>query len=488
MESSIVTFVLSTAIILFFLRRYLKSMSRASGAPAKLSSPEAMTPCPRCGNHVKTTATFCDRCGVPLELFKIKTAQQVSSGEAAVSDTGRVHPFIEAPLCVGCGSCVSACPEQGALAVISGKAILADADKCLGHGDCVQACPTGAITLVRGANSRLVEVPNINHHFETNVAGLFIIGELGGVPLIKNAINEGKLVIDTIHQQLSQCSGNGNGNGHGHDHINGNTSLYDVIIIGAGPAGLSAALSAHKHGLKYLALERGEIASTIRNYPRHKFLMEEPVEMPLYGSLWVADSTKEALLDVWENIIHNTGVNIRTNEKVESIRRESAGFVVSTMDAHYRGKKVVVAIGKHGTPRRLGVPGEELPKVTHRLMEAEQYAGKNMLVVGGGDSAVEAALALSRQSGNRVVLSYRKPQFNRLKQRNLEKIEAAMKDGSVKAMFNSEVVEILPNAVLLRIDGKTTSVANDFVVVSIGGEPPKEFLQKIGVEIIAKRI
>ncbi len=202
----------------------------------------------------------------------------------------------------------------------------------------------------------------------------------------------------------------------------------------------------------------------------------------------MADSTKEALLDVWENIIHNTGVQIRTNEKVESLRREASHFTVSTAIANYHGKKVVLAIGKHGTPRRIGVPGEDLPKVTHRLMEAEQYSNKKILVVGGGDSAVEAALALSRQPGNRVMLSYRKEKFSRLKPRNQEKIDTAVKNGAVKVLLNSEVIEILPNAVLLKVNEQTASMENDFVVVCIGGEPPKDFLQKIGVEMVSKRM
>jgi len=263
---------------------------------------------------------------------------------------------------------------------------------------------------------------------------------------------------------------------------------YDVVIVGAGPAGLSASLAALQQGLRYLTLEQGEVASTIRNYPRHKFLMAEPVEMPLYGSLYVGDGTKESLVSVWETILANTGVQVQTRERVESVQRQGPVFNVTTSKGAYRTKNIVLALGKRGSPRRLNVPGEDLGKVTYRLIEADTYENKDILVVGGGDSAVEAALALSKASRNRVTLSYRGTSFGRARERNRKMLHDAEQQGKVRILHGSNLAAVAPRHVRLAVEGGEIEIANDYVFILIGGESPEAFLRKIGIEIVEKII
>jgi len=420
-----------------------------------------------------------------------RAAVQSPSNGAAAAESGKPRPVINATLCIGCGSCVDACPETGTLALVSGKAILSHPERCVGHAKCVQVCPTSALSLAFGNTLQTLRAPLVKETFETNIAGVYIAGELSGMGLIKTAINEGRMTIDSIKRQL-EASGE-----WAPPAVNPDRNVissaeaapdapYDVTIIGAGPAGLSASLAAQQNGLRYLTLEQGQVAATIRNYPRHKFLMAEPVEMPLYGSLYVGDGTKESLLTVWETILANTGVRIQTNEGVDSIVREGPVFRVHTVKGAYQTKNVVLALGKRGTPRRLGIPGEELSKVTYRLIEADSYEGKDILVVGGGDSAIEAALALSKASRNRVTLSYRGSLFNRARERNRRMIDEAEQQGRVNIIRESHLTRILPHCVQLVSGNKAFELPNQFVFVLIGGESPEGFLRKIGIEIVEK--
>ena len=474
---TLISFLIAFAVTFYFVRRYLKNLVAAKKAAGEGDGPAPVVraaPCPRCGKPVPEGSAFCGVCGAPLALWNVHRAEvQEANGNGR---QGKPRPVINASLCIGCGSCVDACPETGTLALAGGKAILAHPERCVGHAKCVEVCPTSALSLAFGNVLQTLKAPRLNENFETNVPGLFIVGELGGMGLIKTAINEGKLVIEHLRRRLQSPA-----------EPAGETP-FDVIIAGAGPAGLSASLAAHQAGLRYVTLEQGEVASTIRNYPRHKFLMAEPVEMPLYGSLYIGDTTKEGLLSVWETIIANTGVEVRTNERVESIRRNESHFVVETGKASYAGRFVVLALGKRGTPRRLGAPGEDSSKVAYRLIEAESYSGRNLLVVGGGDSAVEAALAVSKAARNRVTLSYRGAEFNRCRERNRHLLEQAESSAQLRVLRNSQVREILPEAVHLGVDRASVEVPNDYVFVLIGGQSPEEFLRKTGVEIVEKVI
>lgn len=479
---TLIAFIIAAAITMYFVRGYLKKLTAKQAAPRAAASARAVPvvthPCPRCGKPIAKNAAFCSFCGAALAMWTIHRAGvAVPSG----GPKGKPKPVINASLCVGCGGCIEACPESGALEMLSGKAVLVHPELCTGHAKCAEACPTNGITYAYDGVLQTIKVPLIKEDFETNIPGLFIVGELGGMGLIKTAINEGKLVMDYVQRRLEQQKGS-----VGFQQAPGDA--FDVAIIGAGPAGLSASLSAQQHELRYLTLEQGETAATIRNYPRHKFLMAEPIDIPLYGSLYVADGTKESLLAVWDTIIQNTGVQIRTNERLERVQRNGAGFHVESARGKYYARYVVLALGRRGNARKLGAPGEELCKVSYRLIEAETYEGKDILVVGGGDSAVEAAVALGRGGRNRVTLSYRGDSFQRVRERNRAHLETAESEGHLQVLRKSQVKEIRENSVLLDVEGGAAEIANDYVFVLIGGESPEEFLRRTGVEIVEKSL
>ena len=294
------------------------------------------------------------------------------------------------------------------------------------------------------------------------------MGELGGLALIKNAVNQGRDCIDTI---VSRNRANASAAG-----------VHDVLIVGAGPAGISASLRAIEHKLNYITLEQDEVGGTVAKYPRQKLVMTSPVEFPMYGKFKKTELSKEHLLAFWDMVLNRSDFNVRTGERVQDIRREQDGtFTVATVNNQYRARAVVLALGRTGTPRKLGVKGEELPKVMYRLIEADHYVNKRILVVGGGDSAVEAAMGLAHQSGNQVTLSYRQERFSRIKERNAKRIEDCMRSGKVKVLFNSAPVEFRADSVVLEVDGETCELPNDFVWIFAGGTPPYDFLKKIGV-------
>jgi thioredoxin reductase (NADPH) len=470
-----IAFVIASAVTLFFVRGYLKKLTaNKNTAPAKTtnagSTVAVQQPCPRCSKDIPKDSSFCAHCGAALEMWKVHRAQVQAPGGAK----GKPKPVINASLCVGCGSCVEVCPEQGTLELLSHKAILAHPDRCTGHARCKDVCPTQAIALTYDGNLQTIRVPQVNERFETNVPGLHIVGELGGMGLIKTAINEGKLVMDHLRKKMAE------------QPQQLAPDQFDVAIIGAGPAGLSASLTAQQHGIRYLTLEQGEIASTIRQYPRQKFLMAEPLEIPLYGSLYVGDGTKEALLEVWESIIKNTGVLIRTNEGLQSVQRNGNGFYVISSKQQYYARFVVLAIGRRGVPRKLNVPGEQLSKVSYRLIEADSYEAKRVVVVGGGDSAIEAALALSRANRNKVTLCHRGADFSRARERNREFLTTAQKEGRIEILLNANIAEITATSVTVNATAGARMIPNDFVFVLIGGESPEEMLQRMGVQIVEK--
>ena len=383
------------------------------------------------------------------------------------------HPHIDTQYCIGCSTCTSVCPEGDVLAMLGGQAVIVNGYKCVGHSLCAESCPVGAITMVMASPSMGADLPHLTPEFETSVSNLFIVGELGGLALIKNAINQGRDCADTIALRIA-----GLRNGKP------NSGVLDTLIVGAGPAGISASLRAIERRLNYLTVDSGEIGGTVSKYPRQKLILTSPVELPIYGKFKKMELSKEDLLAIWSEVLRKVDFKFSKGEKVEDIKKGADGvFTVTTSKAQHRAHSVILALGKGGIPRKLGVKGEELPKVMYRLIEADHYVNKKILVIGGGDSAVEAAMGLAHQPGNQVTLSYRGEGFTRLKDRNEKRIQESMQKGKVNVIFNSKSVEFKTSSVILDVQGTTQEIPNDFVWVFAGGEAPTAFLKKIGVRV-----
>jgi thioredoxin reductase/ferredoxin len=402
------------------------------------------------------------------ELTKAKIAAAKKFG---LYEPVSLHPVIDLDKCRGSGACVEACPEEDILGMIDGQVHVINASRCVGHGACFHACPFDAITLCIGTEKRGVELPHISQEFESNIPGLFIAGELGGMGLIKNAVEQGKQAVNYLSAKLKSLP----------------KAEYDVIIVGAGPAGIAASLTAAKNKMKYLTLEQDSLGGTVYNFPRAKIVMTAPMDLPLHGKVKLRETSKNDLLNLWQTVLSENKIKINENEKVESINKLSENyFVLKSNKATYTSKGIVLAIGRRGTPRKLNVPGENKEKVAYRLIESELIKNQKILVVGGGDSAIEAALLLSEK--NEVTLSYRNENFSRLKPKNLEYINEAVLLAKVKVIYNSNVKEILDDRVILTINGKENdlTIKNDLVYVFAGGVLPTAFLQQIGVQITKK--
>ena len=393
--------------------------------------------------------------------------------ESGLGEPVSLHPVIDLQRCVGCGACVKACPEQPehhVLGLIAGKAHLVSPSDCIGHGACRTACPVGAITLVFGSETRGVDIPVLTPEFETNVPGIFIAGELGGMGLIRNALSQGRQAVEALAKRRRSRS----------------PGELDLVIVGAGPAGFSASLTAMSLGLRYVTLEQESLGGCVFQYPRGKLVMTEPAVLPIGGKVRFTQTSKEALLGFWQEIERKTGVVIRYRERVEAVACQAGGFLVRTPRAEYRASSVLLAIGRRGTPRKLGVPGEELPKVVYRLIDPEQYVGQRVLVVGGGDSALEAAASIAEQPDTRVALSYRGDAFARARQKNRERVERARQSGKLHVVLGSNIKQIERDAVTLEQKGRQITIPNEAVIVSAGGILPTEFLRTVGVQFETK--
>ena len=413
-----------------------------------------------------------------LKKRDAKAKEAAEKGKLFSEGPKAQHPHIDNNYCIGCGTCTSVCPEGDVLAMIGGKAVIVNGHKCIGHGLCADVCPVGAITMVMASPSMAADMPYLTPEYETSVKNMFIIGELGGLALIKNAVNQGRDCVDTITARFK-----------GNPSSRPIQGVFDVLIVGAGPAGISASLRAIENKLNYITIERDEIGGTVAKYPRQKLVMTSPVEFPMYGPFKKLQLSKENLLAFWDMVLNRSDFNVSTGEKVDDIQKGEDGvFTVITGTNHYRAKAIILALGKAGEPRKLGVKGEDLPKVMYRLIEADHYINKKILVIGGGDSAVEAAMGLASQQGNKVTLSYRSERFSRIKERNAKRIEDCTKSGKIQVLFNSNPVEFKEQSVILEVQGTQQEIPNDFVWIFAGGTPPTAFLKKVGIGFGSKDV
>lgn len=387
---------------------------------------------------------------------------------AGLAEPMSLHPVVDPVRCIGSGTCAKACPEQ-ALGVVGGKAVLVNGAACIGHGACAAACPVDAIRLVFGTERRGVDIPQVSPQFETNVPGIFIAGELGGMGLIRKAAEQARQAIDAIRRRP-----------RGHWPL-------DVVIVGCGPAGLSAGLAAMEHGLNFRLIEQeASLGGAVFHYPRQKVAMTAPVTLALVGKVRFTEVAKERLLAFWQDIVERTGLPIAFQERFLGASAEGDGFVVRTSQGEFRCRSLLLALGRRGTPRRLGVPGEEHPHVVYRLLDPAQYQGQAVVVVGGGDSAVEAAVAVAGEPGTTVVLSYRGDAFARVKPRNRDRLAQLREQGRIEVLLGTEVQRIEPGRIWLRAGDRTLERPGDAVIVCVGGELPTPLLQSIGVAFETK--
>ncbi len=405
---------------------------------------------------------------------RASTAVFDDSREAGLLDAPSLHPIINTGTCIGCGSCVAACPEMPGhqvLGMMRRKAVLLSPTDCIGHGACRAACPVDAITLVFGSEQRGVDIPNVKPNFESNVPGIFIAGELGGMGLIRNAIEQGRQAMEAI---ATKVAGKKVGNAR------------DVVIVGAGPSGIAASLSAKERKLDFVTIEQDSLGGTVASFPRRKLVMTAPATLPLVGKVKFTETTKEALLEFWQKVERSTNLKINYGERLEKVERKGDVFEVRTTKGRYLARAVLLAIGRRGTPRKLGVPGEELPKVTYRLSDPAQYRGMHVLIVGGGDSALESAVTISEQPDTTVTLSYRSASFNRAKRKNRQRLEDAAATGRLTILMESSVTRIDATDVELEQRGAKVSLPNDAIIVNAGGILPTPFLKELGIEVETK--
>lgn len=481
---------------------------------------------------------------------KARTFVQVQSLSAALDPDGPPypHPVINTATCIGCHACVDACPHD-VLAIVNGKATPVAIEQCMEDTSCQVECPTVPKScIVVNTTKKIPErkVPNRDHHFMTNVPGVYLIGDVSGVPLIKNAINEGGAVVDYIVEDLKFNGANGNAD-------------FDVAIVGIGPAGLSATALAKQRGLKYIAIEQDQIVGTIQQtYQAGKYVYFNPVDQPVEGGIRLdgAGAAKEVMIGSWMETIRSNGLVVNEFESCKSVKPAGELFIIETEQekakrrAQYSARRVILAIGNRGTPMKLGVEGEDakvtvtatemvMPafcnkcgqqrtgdykfcqncgnqyvpklkqrpayeddKVKYKLTDPNDYSGKHIIVVGAGNSAIEAAVDLAAYRSddgtkitgwrdNTVSLVIRSNFKGDLKLGNKMLVYECIDEGKITAYFGQTIKEITTEEVTLMSardrDPKkakaTARIKNDYVFALIGGEKPTKFLESIGIKI-----
>ena len=407
-----------------------------------------------------------------LRRMEDNNRQRLERSEAAgLNEPPTLHPVVDPAVCLCSGACVKACPEGDILGLIKNRPTLLHASRCVGHGQCAASCPVDAISLVFGTAQRGVDIPHVQGNFETNVPGIYIVGELGGMGLIRNALRQGRQVVDGIAAENRSVP----------------PEINELLVVGAGPAGIAAALTAMEHNLRFVAIEQDLPGGAVRHYPRQKLVMTEAMDIPLYGHVELREASKEQLLELWQDVFAKTDLQFNTGERLLSIQREGDFFRVETSNGEYQTARVALAIGRRGTPRKLGVPGEDLEKVSYKLLEPEHFCASRILVVGGGNSALEVAWALAQKNlGNTVTLAHRSSAFANANETNRTRIEEIAATDDIEILLQTEVRQIEEQQVILETAGVQRIVDNDYVFVCIGGQLPLELLEQVGVSVERK--
>jgi len=371
-----------------------------------------------------------------------------------------LYPRINTDACICAGACVSVCPEGDVIAIVDGRPRVVRSSACVGHGDCVRSCPVSAIELVLGSPQRAIEVPVAGPTLETTVRGLYVAGEVNGVGLIHSAVAQGR---EVARAALASRGPNG--------------CDLDVLIVGAGPAGIGAALEAREAGARYAVFEKAGFGGAIRSYPRAKIVMTAPLDLPGIGQIKLRRTSKEALLELFDHVVRRAGIPIVEHAEVTNIQPITSGFRVETRQGIATAHRVILAIGRRGTPRRLGVSGDHLPHVVYDVADPAVHAGKRVVVVGGGDSAAEVAIALAAQPGTHVTIVHRGPDFGRCKPDN----QAALSSTRIDVQLQATVRSVAPGAVELSTAGRLRTIPASLVVCCLGAELPGPWLRALGI-------
>ena len=389
--------------------------------------------------------------------------------EAPPEPPPTLHPYIDPSICMGSAACVSACPEGDILGLLDGRSRLVGPSHCIGHGECARNCPVDAITLVFGTLRRGVDIPDVSQHFESSVPGIYLIGELTGMGLIRNAVIQANQAVAHLIRQRGQDTGPPA------------AGTVDVIIVGAGPAGIAATLSCMAAGLSTLTLEQeADIGGAARHYPRQKLVMTAPMDLGIYGKVRLSEVRKEELIELWQDVQVRTALEVVCGVSVTGIEHLETGFAVLAGDRRFMGRRLMLAVGRRGTPRRLGVPGEERPSVVYTLLDPDQYQGQEVVVNGGGDSALEAACALVDAGAGPVHLVHRRSGFDRARERNRERLQGLVDAGSLTLHLERNIKTIGDDEIHLDCG---TALPTTELIICVGGTMPTGLLDAAGARV-----
>lgn len=389
------------------------------------------------------------------------------------SSGSRRLPVIDATRCLGCHACVDACPYD-VLEVRRYVAVVARPDSCCGAGPCETRCPNGSLSLSAAE-------PGTEAEFEATLEvrghpGVFLAGDVAGGSLIRNALRQGVRVAHTVAERVRERA-----------RADG---VADLVVIGAGPAGLAAALTARELGLRAVVLEQATLADSIRRFSRHKLVLDSGDEPGEHLPLFIGDVLKEELVERWSYVVRRARVDLREGLRALELGGPDAAFVrhVAVVDADgsrftIAGRTILVAIGRRGTPRKLDVPIDPgaLPRVHYELSDARAFAGKRVVVIGLGDVAMETALALAAQPGTRVTVVHRGDGFRRGRKRNVDALSALVGRGRLELLLAARPTGISSDAVGLEMAGVSRSLGFDALFVAIGSLPGTGLLASAGV-------